>query len=110
MDIGRVFLPQEPPPHVDISQAAKFGYLQDPMMARSYQAVATARPAIQRMGFLLQSFTDEDYILSIGDPVLIGIAQVLAARYNGGRYKLLKWDRKQSLYYIVQVDIEGDLP
>jgi hypothetical protein len=39
---------------------------------------------------LLRDFTDDDFLLMIGDPAAMSIAAALASSYNGGKFKLLK--------------------
>lgn len=53
----------------------------------------------------LSQFCDNDYLLLIGDPVLIGIASAIAASKNNGRVKFLKWDRMENRYYSVTMNI-----
>jgi len=43
--------------------------------------------------FQAHDFTNDDYVVAIGDPVVISIMTYLAARQNSGRVRLLKWDR-----------------
>ena len=54
----------------------------------------SAAPSVRRMKKILQDYKDEDYLLLIGDPAAIGVACSIAALYNRGRYKILKWDRQ----------------
>jgi len=51
----------------------------------------------------LKVFTDEDYLLLIGNPALIGMATVVASHYNEGRVKLLQWSGRQGDYAEVSV-------
>ncbi len=46
----------------------------------------------------LSGFNDEDYLLLIGNPGLIGMATALAAYYNEGRVKLLQWSGRHNEY------------
>jgi len=57
------------------------------------------------LGDRLASFTDEDYILPVGDPAAIGAVCAEAAHQNHGRYKVLRWDRFKWNYKVVQVDM-----
>jgi hypothetical protein len=45
----------------------------------------------------------------MGDPVAIAIASMIAAEVNNGRVKFLKWDRENSCYYSVEVDLYNNL-
>lgn len=66
------------------------------------------RPAVLEMREELESFTDEDYLLLIGNPVLIGMAFALAAHYNGGCVKVLQWSGKDRRY--IAVDVQDVFP
>lgn len=53
----------------------------------------------------LQYFRDCDFLVASGDPGAIGIACSIVALANRGRYTLLKWDRQESKYYPVPINI-----
>lgn len=46
----------------------------------------------------LSSFSDDDHLLLIGNPGLIGMATAIAAHYNGGSVKLLQWSGRHNEY------------
>ena len=48
---------------------------------------------------------DEDYLLLMGDPSAIGIACAIAATQNRGKFKCLKWDRREYKYYPIEVNL-----
>jgi hypothetical protein len=48
---------------------------------------------------------DEDYLLMVGDPAAIAAAGAVACMMNNGRMKLLKWDRQEMRYYVVEFDL-----
>ena len=56
---------------------------------------------------VLKNFNDDDYLLLIGDPTIIGVACSVASDINMGRYKVLKWDRRREKYYPLEFDITG---
>ncbi len=56
----------------------------------------------------LEGFTDDDYLLLIGDPVAIGISVAVAAHWNDGRVKMLKWDRQEKQYCPIEMDINQE--
>ena len=41
----------------------------------------------------------------MGDPAAIGLACAVAASTNQGRFKVLKWDRQESVYYPVNINL-----
>ena len=88
----------------DITDAASFGDLEILLPAKEQVSFST-QPTVRRMAAVLSKFTDEDYLLLGGDPAGVAIAASLVAQYNRGRYKLLKWDRLDSPYFPLQVDL-----
>ena len=57
----------------------------------------------------LRTFNDDDYLLLAGDPVAIALASAIAARTNGGRLKMLKWDREQNMYFPLEADTNHNI-
>ena len=53
----------------------------------------------------LRGFTDDDYILPVGDPLAMGTAIALAAERNYGRVKVLRWDGRARAYIEAQMDL-----
>jgi hypothetical protein len=51
----------------------------------------------------LKEFGDQDYLLLIGNPALIGMAATVASHYNGGKLKLLQWSGRQGDYAEISV-------
>jgi hypothetical protein len=88
----------------DFMPAKKFGELV-PLLQADTQIYLSATPAVRRLTRHLSKFTDEDYLLLVGDPVLIGIAVSIACAANRGKVKLLKWDKRNMDYHAVSVDI-----
>ncbi len=46
----------------------------------------------------LSGFSDDDHLLLIGNPGLIGMATTIAAWYNNGSVKLLQWSGRHNEY------------
>lgn len=88
----------------DITDAVAFGDLEILVPAMEQVSFST-QPTVRRVARGLRNFNDEDYILLSGDPAIIGIACAEAARVNNGRFKVLKWDRLESKYFPLQVDL-----
>ena len=55
--------------------------------------------------YLVNDFSDDDYLLLMGDPSAIGIACAVASSNNRGRFKCLKWDKREYKYYPVEVNL-----
>jgi hypothetical protein len=88
----------------DLTSAEKFGqtvHLLSP----------TARPFSSEhvIGVLrekLASFGDDDHLLLIGNPCLIGFAVAIAADFNDGRVKVLQWSGTNREYISVSADLQ----
>lgn len=80
-------------PRVNLAPAADWG---EPVVLLPYSQISLdATAAVAAMRQRMISFTDDDYLVPIGDPVLMCAAAALAAFLNNGRVKMLKWDRKR---------------
>jgi hypothetical protein len=53
----------------------------------------------------LKDFSDDDYLLAMGDPAAIAIASIIAGDVNNGVVNILKWDRENRAYYNVCCDV-----
>ena len=47
----------------------------------------------------LQDFRKEDYLLAVGDPVIIGISTAAVSEVTNGQFNMLKWDKREYRYY-----------
>lgn len=61
----------------------------------------------------LKDFSDEDFLLLTGNPILIGWATAVAADFNEGRVKLLQWHGREQRYIpvesqVFQIDTDAD--
>ena len=59
---------------------------------------------ISRIKHTLRNFSEEDYLLLIGDPVAIGVAVHFALLLNGNKAKILKWDNREYKYYSMKLE------
>lgn len=98
-----VYIVQEVPGR-NVLSALSYGQLEC-LLPPGMQVTLSSQPVVRRLKHSLRNFNDGDYILLMGDPVAIGIACSVAGMVNQGRYRLLKWDREQRLYYPLQVDL-----
>lgn len=67
----------------------------------------TYQPIVEDLKKALRQFSDDDYILSTGDPAAIGVAVAIAAMYNSGRVKILVWDKRFHEYNEAAVDLQA---
>lgn len=90
-------------PRDSLTEAAVYGDIEILHTGNSV-GIALA-PTIAQFKTALRNFDDEDYILPVGDPVLIGIASVCAAQANRGQLKFLRWDRQTRNYIKVEAKL-----
>lgn len=108
-----VFIPQEKArkidgswvPEFDLSPAAEFGTVE--VLMPPGHSFFSPVPVIRALKEKLKNFSDEDYLLPIGDPSIMVAAALIAGEQNHGRVKLLKWDRFQQAYIPIQLDTSG---
>ena len=105
--MAKVYVTQENP-KVNILAAGRFGEL-NLLLLHGRQVTLSSAPVVRLLRSKLKDFTNDDFILPMGDPVAIAIASMIAAEVNNGRVKFLKWDRENSCYYSVEVDLYNNL-
>ena len=88
----------------NISSALSFGEIK-PLLPPMAQVAFSPAPTVHRILRGLEKFSDNDYLLCIGDPTAIGIACAAAAACNDGRFKCLKWDKHEKRYIPVAIDL-----
>ena len=98
-----VYVVQEMPNH-DIAPAMRYGELKVLLPSNTQIAFSTV-PTVRLLKRKLRGFTDNDFLLLTGDPVAMGLASSIAAAYNSGRYRVLKWDRRERMYIPVSINI-----
>ena len=88
----------------NILSAEKYGKL-ELLLPEGSQLVLSTAPTVRRLKSKLKDFSDDDYLLLMGDPSAIGIACAVASSNNRGRFKCLKWDKREYKYYPVEVNL-----
>lgn len=86
-----------------ISKAAQHGKIE-------YLLSPTANPfntekIVEELHTKLKKFRDGDFLLLIGNPVLIGLATTIAANYNKGSVDFLQWSGKDNDYVEISTRI-----
>ena len=99
-----VYVVQQPAPNINILSASDFGYLVICLPNRE-QAIYSTAPYTQKMQKNLQDFRKEDYLLAVGDPVIIGISTATVANVTNGQFNMLKCDKREHRYYPLEVDM-----
>jgi hypothetical protein len=88
-------------PIIDVTPARQFGEIITIMPPGYFY---TDEISCKKLRDSLIDFSDRDYLLPMGDPVLmITAAAMLGAR--GKAFKMLKWDRKTGAYFDYTVSV-----
>ena len=106
-DYMAVYVTQENP-RVDIVSASKWGDLV-PLASPFDQIHLNSGRIVSQLRRKLKDFNDDDWLLAMGDPAIIGVAFAIAADVNRGRVGLLKWDKIEKIYYPVNVSVRGGI-
>ena len=99
-----VYVIQQPAPNINILSASDFGYLVICLPNR-YQAIYSTAPYVQKMTKNLQNIRKEDYLLAVGDPVIIMLSGIIANDNTNGQFNVLKWDKREYRYYPLDFDM-----
>ena len=99
-----VYIVQKPDEKKNIISAQDFGELKF-ILPEKTNLMWKPQETISIIKDELRFFNDNDYLLLIGDPAVIGICTAVAAEYNCGRIKFLKWDNREWKYYPVKVEL-----
>jgi hypothetical protein len=111
--MSKVYIVQEPLkkdfntgqmiPIMDFRSVLEYG---DPVvLLQSGRVSLTPGPTIDAIREGLRDFTDDDYIVSVGDPSAIFITAMIAGEVNSGKCKLLKWDKVVKRYVCINIDL-----
>jgi hypothetical protein len=85
----------------DFSDAERFGPLTAILEPNDNQLfLALITPKIRKA---LESFTEDDYFVAVGDPSVIAICAGLILRRQK-KLKMLKWDRRLKTYISLEVN------
>ena len=91
----------------NVRSAEKFGDLKI-MLSDRKQMILASGPLTFELQKHLKDFNDNDYLLLIGDPAIIGLCCAIASDFNNGKFKVLKWDRNDKRYYDLEIDLRGN--
>tara|TARA_A100001515_G_scaffold50921_1_gene40152 strand:- start:95 stop:409 length:315 start_codon:yes stop_codon:yes gene_type:complete len=104
MNKPTVYVAQKPDEKKNIFSANKYGEFKF-ILPEKTNLMWDTSDAVSTIKKELRYFNDRDHLLLIGDPAVIGICTAVAADYNQGRVKFLKWDNREFTYYPVEVEI-----
>ena len=91
-------------PKINIICASNYGDFKF-LLPEFSQMIFSPGPLVYKLRQGLKNFTDKDHLLLTGDPALIGVACSIVSDITGGKYKLLKWDKQESKYYPISINL-----
>lgn len=118
----RVFVVQEPmqispvtgqpEPKFSVGDARSFGEIVIVLRWREHVEIGI-QGAVDRVAEVLSDFTEDDYLLPVGNPTLIAAAGAAAARATGGRVSVLHWigggvRRREAIVFDDATEVDDD--
>ena len=91
-------------PKINIMSASQYGNFKF-LLPEFSQIIFSPGPLIIKLRGLLKNYTTKDYLLLTGDPAIIGVACSIVSDITNGKYKLLKWDRQDRVYYPIEINL-----
>ena len=91
-------------PKINIMGASNYGNLKF-LLPELSQIIFSPGPLIYKLRKSLKNFSKDDYLLLTGDPAIIGVACSIVSDMTNGNYKLLKWDKQESKYYPIEINL-----
>ena len=89
-------------PKFDFTRAEKYGELVSLLSPTA--APFNPRSILDELRTKLRDYGDDDYLLLIGNPMLIGYTVAIAADINDGRVNLLQWSGSEKGYIAVHAE------
>jgi hypothetical protein len=97
-----VYVTQEAPGR-NLTPARQYGELS--VMLPPGNLVLSPAPTIKRLRKSLSTFSIQDYLLLMGDPIGMSLAFAIAAEKTNGIVKVLKWDRQHETYLPITLNL-----
>jgi hypothetical protein len=101
--VAKVYVVQDDP-NKNVLSASSYGELTALLPFRQVSYDTKSHAAVLREK--LEKFNgEEDFLILIGDPVVIAITAAIIAE-NWSAFKVLKWDKLQHAYYPITIELE----
>ena len=91
-------------PKINIMGASSFGKFKF-LLPELSQIIFSPGPLIYKLRSLLKNYTPQDFLLLTGDPAIIGVACSIVSEMTNGKFKLLKWDKQDRVYYPIEINL-----
>jgi|TARA_R110000803_G_scaffold200214_1_gene264458 hypothetical protein len=102
-----VYVIQHPPERINILSASDFGHLVICLSntGSDSQVVYSTGPALRKLQKCVKEFRKQDYLLAIGDPMLLVLAGIAINDVTNGQFNQIKWNNKTFRYFPLEVDV-----
>lgn len=91
-------------PSVDLTPAMRYGDIVL-LLDTAVQVGIAIKPMIRQFRDKLRTFSDDDFLITTGDPAAMVLAFTIAQEYNSGRVNLLRWDRREKGYIKLAIEL-----
>lgn len=88
-------------PKFDFTPAEEFGELE--FLLKPGASPFDIEPALRQLHERLADFSDDDWLICVGNPALLAAAAGIAAFNNGGNVNLLQWSGAKRRYIPVGI-------
>lgn len=102
MKSSMVYVVQDPGDRIDVTPAMKFGAFK--VLLPPGDVILSPDRCVSTLRKALKTFSDDDYILPIGDPAGMMVACHVAAEANRGVVNILRWVKRQNDYVPIKLD------
>jgi hypothetical protein len=92
-------------PQFNFKPAIKYGELR--VLIPHGMSLLSPVPLVRTLKEKLANFSNDDWLIAVGDPAIVATASIIAAQNNHWSIKILKWDRDLRDYIPVEIDITG---
>lgn len=109
----KVYIPQEPTrwdntvemhmPTMDFTPASRYGELV--VCLPPNISFHMTKPVYLALKEKMREFSDDDYLIAVGSPLVIALSSHIALQRTGGKLNLLTWDRLQRQYLNHRVEL-----
>lgn len=100
-----IYIPQEQRGK-NLSAALRYGGSIVSCLSQDYQVYTSTPETVEKIRFILSPMKPDDYLLLIGDPILIGLTMTVAFEYHDV-IKVLKWDGQTRTYVPIVLDLSS---
>jgi hypothetical protein len=91
-------------PKINTMSASQYGNFKF-LLPEFSQIIFSPGPLIFKLRGLLKNYTIKDFLLLTGDPAIIGVACSIVSEMTNGKFKLLKWDKQDRVYYPIEINL-----